>query len=413
MKRLIVLSVIAFMFCISESQAADSLGDIKDLFKEGKPYADIRLRYEFVDQDGIDADAKSKTARLRLGYKTGKFYDLVGVIEGEGVFYLGNDDYNDTVNGKTDHPTVADPENVQVNQAYGQYTGIPDTTIKGGRQVITVDNHRFIGHVGWRQNNQVYDAVMITNKSIPGTTVKYGYIYNVNRIFGEQSGAGDWESQSHFYNFSNTRTPLGKITTYGYFLDFGSDSTANSNQSFGGSLSGDYEIEDDLKLKYYGEFARQSDFGDNTTDYNTYYWHLAPAIMWKGLTATIGKEVLASDDGNFAFRTPLATGHKWNGWSDKFLTTPAAGLKDFYVALAYKVKDLEGNWETLNGVLAKAAYHDFNAQDSSTDYGTEWDLFLSKPINKNVTVSAKYSNYNKDTFSADTQKFTLDVGIKF
>ncbi len=411
MKRLMALIMFTLMVCtVSNVYAGESF---IEAMKESKPYVDLRLRYEFVDQDGLAQDANAKTARTRLGFKTGEWNHFVAAVEGENVVYLGNDDYNDTVNGRTDHPVVADPENTQLNQAYLEFSGISDTTIKGGRQVIVLDAHRFIGHVGWRQNNQVFDAAMFTNKSIPGTTVKYGFIYNVNRIFGEQSTGGDWGSKSHFYNIANTSTPLGKITTYGYLLDFGSDSAANSNQTFGGSLSGKKEINGEFTFKYYGEYAHQSDHGENTTDYDAHYYHIAPAFVWEGLTTTVGYEVLGSDDSTFAFRTPLATLHKWNGWADKFLTTPATGLQDFYVDLTYKVKNLEGDLEFFNGLLAKFQYHDFDADDGGSDHGKEWGVYFKQPINKNIYVETKYANYNADNTSTDTQKLIFGVGIKY
>jgi len=326
MKRILTVVSFAFVVCFAgQTFAADTF---LDAIKESKPYADLRLRYEYVDQDGMQYNANAKTARLRLGFKTAEWNDFIGLVEGENVSYIGADDYNDTVNGRTTYPTVADPENVQVNQAWIQYGGVQDTTIKAGRQVFTLDGHRFVGHVGWRQNNQVYDAAVITNKSIEDTTLTYGYIYNVNRIFGEQSGAGDFESNSHVFHMANTSFPIGTITFHGYLFDFGSDSPANSNQTFAVSLKGKKELDNDIVLQYYGEYANQSDYADNTTDYTANYYHIAPAVVWKGLTTTVGFEVLGSDDGVKGFATPLATLHKWNGWADKFLATPATGLQD-------------------------------------------------------------------------------------
>jgi len=84
MKKLItLLSFVSMLYFLTQAYAADSP---LDAFKEGKPYANIRLRYEHIEQDGL-INANSKTARIRLGFKTAKFYDLVGVIEGEGGFY--------------------------------------------------------------------------------------------------------------------------------------------------------------------------------------------------------------------------------------------------------------------------------------------------------------------------------------
>lgn len=405
---LIIMMGFSFVLFAGNAHSADTF---KEAFTKGKPYADIRLRSEFVDQDGFDKEAHSKTLRSRIGFKTDKYKDWVSVIEGEHVWEL-NDHYNNTVDGKTSHPTVADVENIQINQAYGEFTGIKDTAVKGGRQVITVGNHRLLGHVGWRQNNQVFDAVKITNNSIEDTTLQYGFIHNVNRIFGETSQAGDWESKSHFYNISNSSTPLGTITTYGFLLDFGSDSAINSNQTFGGILSGKVELDDDVTLKYHAEYAHQSDYGDNTTDYGANYFHFAPAIVWKGITTTVGKEVLGNDRGVIGFRTPLATGHKFNGWADKFLTTPADGLKDLYVDITHKIANADGALEFLNGLLVKFQYHNFSSE-SGTDYGNEIGVFLKKSITENVYIEAKYANYMEDGFGADTQKFIFDIGFKY
>ncbi len=408
----LALSFLILLFA-SSAHAGETL---KETITESKVYAQMRIRYEAVDQDGpapITKNAHSRTARTRIGVKTGEFKGMSAVVEGAYVVYLGNDNYNDTVNGRVKYPVVADPENIQINQAYGQYTGIPDTTLRAGRQVIDIDNQRFIGSVGWRQNNQVFDAATLANKSLTNTEIKYGYIYNVNRIFGEQSTAGDWESQSNFYNISNTSLPIGKITTYGYFLDFGNDSAVNSNQTFGASLAKDVQLSDAITLKYYAEYAHQSDFADNTTNYDANYYHLAPAIVWQGLTTTVGLEVLSSDHSKFAFRTPLATGHKFNGWADKFLTTPATGLEDIYVDLNYTVKDLGGKLKIINGLLINAQYHNFSAEDGGMDYGNEWGIFLKKPIHKNVTTSLKYANYKADDYLTDTQKLTFDVEIQF
>ena len=43
-----------------------------------------------------------------------------------------------------------------------------------------------------------------------------------------------------------------------------------------------------------------------------------------------GYEVLGADNG-VGFATPLATGHKFQGWADKFLTTPGDGIEDVYI----------------------------------------------------------------------------------
>jgi hypothetical protein len=384
---------------------------LKEAFEEGAPYIDVRYRYEHVEQDGLAQDADASTVRTRLGYKSGLFHDFMGQLELENIAQVGDDNYNDTINGKTNRPVVADVENTEVNQVFLAYSGIPDTTLKSGRQVIALDGHRFIGHVGWRQNNQTFDGFTMLNKTIPDTEARYGYIWQVNRIFGDDSPVGDWESDSHFYNISNKSTPLGKITAYGYLLDFKKDAPGVSSQTYGISLDGHKAVHEDITFKYYGEYAYQADFAKNGTDYNAHYYHIAPALALKGFSVTAGYEVLGSDERRIAFSTPLATLHKFNGWADVFLTTPAAGLEDIYADVSCAVSGLEDNWGFFNGLTASVQYHDFSAEDGGADYGSEWGIYLKQPINKNMYVELKYADYNSDGFATDREKITLGFGV--
>jgi len=131
------------------------------------------------------------------------------------------------------------------------------------------------------------------------------------------------------------------------------------------------------------------------------------------VTLTVGYEVLGSDKGVTAFRTPLATGHKWNGWADKFLTTPAAGLEDFYIDLTYKVKDMDGSLEILNGLLTKIQYHNFSATKGDAFYGREWGVYLKKSVHKNVYVETKYAAHDANDIGTNVQKIVFGVGVKY
>ncbi len=392
------------------AHAGDSL---EQAFKEGTPTLFARYRYEYVSQDSVAEEAHASTLATRLGYITGDFYSFKAGLEFENIMQLGADNYNDTLNGRTDHPLVADVEDTAVNQAFLAYSGIPNTEVKLGRQSFTLDDHRFIGNVGWRQNDQTYDAVTVVNNSLPETTLTYGYIQNVNRIFGDDSPMGDFESNSHIAHIANQSTPLGTLAAYGHFLDFEQDSPALSSRTLGAFLDGKQALNDEVNFLYHLEYARQSDHGDNPTSYDADYYRIVPGLSWKGLTASVGYEVLGSDNGVAAFTTPLATLHKFNGWGDKFLTTPANGLEDIYLDISYKFSGLEGSAEMLNGLLVKAQYHDFSADNGGADYGTEWGVYTKLPFKKHYFVEAKYEEYDAETFSSDTERFIFGLGVKY
>ena len=387
------------------AQAADSL---EAAFKEGKATFETRYRYEFADQANIANDAHAQTLSTRLGYKTGELHGFSLLVEGENITQVGPDNYNDTINNRTDHPTIADVEDTAVNQAYLSYAGIPDTNLKVGRQIIALDNQRFIGPGKWRQNDQTFDAATLFNSSLQDTTLTYNYITGVNRIFGTNSPVGDFDSNSHAVTLTNSSLPIGKVSAYAYLLDFQSSSPANSSDTYGISLVGKQKLNAATTFKYRAEYAQQSDAGDNANNYNADYFHLKPALAWNGWTATLGYESLGSDNGA-SFRTPLATLHKFNGWADIFLTTPATGLEDLYADITYKF----GGEGALSGLSLKGQYHDFSAESGGADYGTEFGLSAYKPIAEKYFVHARYADYDADTFAADTQRFIFGAGFKF
>ncbi len=101
-------------------------------------------------------------------------------------------------------------------------------------------------------------------------------------------------------------------------------------------------------------YARQKDAGDSELSYDSDYYKLEGALKFKPVTLKAGYEVLASDNG-VGFQTPLATLHKFQGWTDQFLSTPADGIEDAYVVISGKA----------GPVKLMAVYHDFRAESAS------------------------------------------------
>src|SRR5690349_9023142 len=62
---------------------ADGLMPAVNAVRESKPLADLRLRSETVDQDGMNEDAHAITLRARLGFETGKAWDTSFLAEGD------------------------------------------------------------------------------------------------------------------------------------------------------------------------------------------------------------------------------------------------------------------------------------------------------------------------------------------
>ena len=350
-----------------------------DILSGGKIKLDLRYRYENVDHDGRDREAHAHVLRTRLGYLTGRFAGFQVLAEMENLAHVFDDKFHDLVNDKTTRAVVADPNITELNQAYLDYAGgpIPDFKSRGGRFRWKIDNDRFIGNVGFRQNEQTFDGLWVKNVSLPETEITYGYLSNVNRITGNDHAAGDFRMNSHVVHLKYTRFPFAQFSLYNYHLDYDERGAArqNSTNSTGARVWGKYPIEaaDDLTLIYAFEFAHQKDTGDNPLDISEEYYHLNPGLKWGGWTAKIGYEVLGGD-GTAGFRTPLATLHAFNGETDSFLATPPRGLEDFYAKVSYKFR--QGS--LLGGFTAWAMYHEFETEQGSTDLGDEFSFAVSK-----------------------------------
>jgi len=352
-----------------------------------------------VDQAGFDEDAKASTLRLRLNYATSDWRDWSAFIEFDNVFELQPDEFNSgsgTSSAQRNvYPAVVDPNGPDLNQLYFQFTPGDDWRWRLGRQRILLDDQRFVGGVGWRQNEQTYDAASVLFKGSARAELFYSYVANVNRILGDTVPPGDHRQHTHLLNGSVTLNDAWKLVGYAYLID-NDDSPAFSTQTFGVRVSGRFGPEGS-PVTVLGEFATQSDAGDNPATFDAGYYRVTADWSPGMFSLGAGFESLGSDDGE-SFRTPLATLHAFNGWADQFLSTPADGLEDLFARFGYK----PGKW------VLEVVYHDYAAESGSGDYGSELDFSASRKLGERYGLLLKYAAFQADNVSyVDTTKFWL------
>ncbi len=378
-------TVVASILVPSQASAgfADGLRDTKPAFN-------VRYRMETVDQDGIDNNARASTARARLSWIMPATDGFSVGLEGDHVLLVGDERYNSTNNGRTEFPVVADPTGFDLNQAYLRYRD-DSLTVTMGRQRIVHAGQRFVGGVAWRQNEQTFDALRVQS-SHDKASIDYSYVVNVNRIFGPDDGAqpADWEGNSHLIRVEVKPAQGHVFGSFVYLMDFENDNgPGNANRTFGVDYSASFGA-----FGLTASFAQQSDWADNPRTYDTAYYSIEAKLKREPVTYTAGYEILGSDEGAASFRTPTATLHKFQGWTDKFLATPRAGVKDFYLKAATKV-----------GPAAFAiALHDFKAAEGGADYGREVDISVSCPLGEKLGLLFKFARYNAREHATNTTK---------
>jgi len=381
------------------------------------PTIDVRARYEFADIDGFD-QSNAFTTRERVGLKTADWNGFSGVVEGEFTQAIV-DDYSAGPAAAGVKPfvqnnsTIFDPENNELNQLFVQYKGF-DSVFKLGRQKIIYDNAAFIGNVGWRQNEQTYDAFSVVNNSIDGLTLSGAYINQVNRIFGAEALGQFRNAPADIFLLNASYKGISGLTlgAYGYFMNF--DNTNDNgaadkwdNNTVGVSATGDL-----VGLTLYGELAYQDQAG-NLDDREALYTHLTATKKFGKQSVTLGLEHLDA-----GFQTPLATVHVFNGFADVTDTARLDGnhngLTDLYVTYALPI---------FYGIKWSNTVHAMGDNAISTSYGYEFDSVLTKKFDEHFTAIAKLAHFESEggDYIADkssaglptTDRFSVELNYTF
>ncbi len=373
------------------------------------PIFDARIRYEGVDQPTVDADAL--TVRLRAGVELKHAPSNLSVlVEAEGTLGL-NKEYNafpfalaGSPQRRPQFAVVADGESIDLNRAQIMYK-VKNFALTVGRQRINLDDQRFVGSVGWRQNEQTFDAVR-AEATVGPVSVDATYAIQQNSIFGSE--AGPRRAMDGDFVFLQASTKAGPLLVKGfsYIIDYDEAfAIANSSQTYGARVSGSLPLSKAVKLNILTSYARQTEIGQNPVNYAADFVVGELGLGYRNFTLSGGYEKLGADrTAGRAFQTPLATLHKFNGWADLFLTTPGNGLEDYYVSLAKifpKVKAVQG-------LTANLTYHEFRSDVGAVKFGTEWDASLGFKTKK-LGWLVKYANYNAASFGVDRQILWLQA----
>ena len=356
----------------------------------------LRPRYEAVDDRSAGKTADALTDRLVLGYRTGSWEGLSAYAEFENITALQTPPryfVPQTGYGDPSRAAVVDPALAQVNQLYLAWRGL-----KVGRQAVNLDDQRFIGTVGWRQNDQTFTGASFTNGTwIPRTAFTLARFTQVAPITGI--------TRDLRLDVVNASVALWAGTHLSLFR-YASEEVAAPSTSLahtGARLEGGWKA-----LRIEASYAVQRPFREATAATTPEAGYRLAGLGW-AITPS-HTVMLEQEELEPGFRTPYATLHAWNGWADRFLTTPAAGLRDRF--LRYRGK--AGAWSV------EAALHGFHAQAEGAAYGREADLSVAWQARTWLQLLVKGAGYRADaatptlgTPNRDLKKLWLQATLQF
>ncbi|MBN8260931.1 MAG: alginate export family protein [Xanthomonadales bacterium] len=366
-----------------------------------RPWAlNLRYRHESVDDAAYARRAEADTLRIRASLQHRFTPHWSGLVEAEAVAELG-DRFNSTANGRIAYPPVPDARALEINQAWLDWSAV-GASARIGRQALVLDNARFIGNVAWRQNMQTFDAAQFNWKPRKGLELQGIWLDRVHRVNGDDARdplARERRLKAPLLRIAHT-VPGGNLVGYGYWIE-DRDVASASSRTLGLRWTTSHAISADWKAAVAMERAQQVPWADAVGG-STAYMLVEPRLERGPLTLKAGWERLGAGRGR-AFQTPLATLHAFNGWADKFLSTPANGLRDAYVSVSGGVTlaARQGKWEV--------ACHDFRSDRGSLRYGSELDASLGVKLRPGLDLLAKLAHYRSDGFARDTDKLWLQL----
>ena len=190
-------TILLTAFALAGSAFAESADPVETFLDEqfasleesvpGKFNINSRTRFEVFNNNTNPSDHRSGFSEsVRYGYTTETFGGFNAMVEGETVTRLGGN--HDDI-----HPLDDAGDGTDLNQAWVQYVDADYGKVKVGRQIYSLDDHRFIGHVGWRQNIQTFDAATGEFSGVDKLSVKAFYLaeqHTVSGLHNELDAAG-------------------------------------------------------------------------------------------------------------------------------------------------------------------------------------------------------------------------------
>ncbi len=385
-----LLALTVASLCLPAANAASSAADA---LKQTTVSAQFRYRLENVDEDKALQNATASTLRSRLTLNTGSWFNSKALLEIDNVSSIGGERYNSTVNGNGRYSVVADPTGTDINQAALIISPNPDAQFTLGRQRINLNNQRFIGSVGWRQNEQTFDGLRYQQKLAANWQLDLASLHNANRVFGPKGSAADLHGRFNLATLNWQLLTTQQLSAFVYDLDF---DTLQARDSSTQGLDYSGNLAALPKLKWQLALASQTDAHQGPVDFNHHYHRVDFSYNFGLFTGKVWQERMAGD-GQTAFQTPFATLHAFDGFADLFLTTPNSGVRDNALEISLPVKSTK---------LA-LSYHQYDSDAGSQQLGSEVNATLAWDPTPQLNLLVKLAQYNADSHAVDTTKVWL------
>jgi len=350
----------------------DTVLSFADAVRNGRFEAQLRPRYNRIDEERKPALTDAFTARAVAGWKSAPFHGLRMAVELIYSDRIGAKRFNDNPRQASPYPLLPDPRHAGVNQAWIDWSG-ELANIRIGRQKLRLDNERFVSDNDFRQVPQVFTGVALRGRAGEVMEWRAGHFTRVRGSLGVES-----DLKLSFLQAGWNPAPGQALLGYLLWHDQPQNSTqtglANSSHQVAG-LRWHGELASGAETRgrwlYHLEAARQRAHAGGDGAIRADYLRIGAG--WSGQLAggewtfRLDHEVKGSNGGRYGLQTPLTDLYAYNGWALQFVTTPRDGLRDSWVTVR----------KPLGTVEVFGEYHRFRADNGGASLGRELDVGLT------------------------------------
>jgi hypothetical protein len=371
--------------------AADSFS-IAESLAHGRFALELRPRYNRIEESDYPEISKGGTVRAVAGWRSAPYRGLRLTVEAIHTDYISKGFNEDAAQRTTSpFPLLPDPRYSGVNQAHVEYAGADGLRLRAGRQVVRLDNQRWVSDNDFRQIPQLFDGVAFAYAALENTELAAGQYWRVRGTSGTTASLrlttlrAAWNpAPGHSLS---AFAVLHDQAQNGAFTGFADSSYRVIGVRADGAVSGLRAID----ILYTAEYAQQRPYADGDARVRANYWRLGAGLGASAWTARYDYEVKSSNEGAYGLQMPLTDFYGFNGWTLHFFNTPRPGLRDQWLTLRYSIAPFTLYGET----------HRFRSDYGGIDYGREHDLGVTYSWAENFTVRLQHARYDPGAGTPD------------
>jgi hypothetical protein len=371
---------------------AEAENDIRNSLP-GRFSLELRPRYNFIDESDKRLDTEGGTDRAIVGWRLAPMDGVRGVVEAIHTGRIGRKRFNDdsALRVTSPYPLLPDPRYTGANQVYVDYTGVDTLRMRLGRQVVRMDNQRWISDNDFRQIPQLFDGLVLEHTGFASTRLTASHFRRVRTTSGVVS-----DLRLTLLNAAWNPAPGHVLGAYSYFHDqpYNGAFTGFTNSSYrvlGARAEGSFARAGALDFPYIAEVAQQKNHAGGDSRIDARYWRLGGGIGGGAWTARYDYEVKGSNRGLYGLQMPLTDFYAFNGWALHFFNTPRQGLRDQWLTARYALGDF-----TLYGEA-----HRFRSDFGGVGLGRELDLGVTYAWGEHCVIRLQNAKYDPGARTPD------------